>query len=30
MNQIEEYNVTIFEKIKHIDELGMSIGMQEN
>ena len=22
MNQIEEYNVTIFEKIKHIDELG--------
>lgn len=22
MNQIEEYNVTIFEKIKDIDELG--------
>ena len=30
MNEIKEYTEKIFEDIKHIDEMVMSIGLQEN
>lgn len=30
MNEIKEYNETMFESIKHIDEYGMNIGKHAN